>query len=126
MAQELLKKLGVRPGCRLLLLNAPPGYLESLGALPEGASLVSDIAESADLLQIFVAKMSDLERELPGLRARLAPAGALWISYPKGTGKAPDGLHRDRLREYAEQRGLKAVSMIAIDEVWSALRLKAV
>ncbi len=42
MAQaSLINKLRMQPGQRLLMLNAPPVYIESLGALPEGAQ-VSD------------------------------------------------------------------------------------
>jgi hypothetical protein len=50
----------------------------------------------------------------------------LWVTYPKGTSKAKVDVNRDSLREYDLTIGLQAVSLLAIDDVWSALRLKTV
>jgi ribosomal protein L25 (general stress protein Ctc) len=50
----------------------------------------------------------------------------LWVSYPKGASKANADINRDTIRKYAQTLGLTTVSLIAVDDVWSALRLKSV
>lgn len=63
MAQaSLIKKLRTQPGQRLLVLNAPQGYIESLGDLPEGAQ-VSEVPEGKfDFVHLFVTNSEDLDR----------------------------------------------------------------
>ncbi len=51
--------------------------------------------------------------------------GGIWISYPKASRQEPD-LNGDILRQNLAERGLKAVSLISIDEIWSAFRFKKV
>jgi hypothetical protein len=58
------------------------------------------------------------------VKERLEPKGALWVAYVKGTSKLRSDLHRDTIREYGDSIGLTSVAMIAIDDDWSALRLK--
>ena len=60
------------------------------------------------------------------LKPSLKPQGLLWVTYPKGTSKMKVDVNRDIIREYSETIGLKTVAQIAIDETWSALRLKIV
>ena len=51
---------------------------------------------------------------------------ALWVAYPKLTSKLAGNINRDVLRAAAPRFGLDTVSQIAIDDDWSALRLKRV
>ncbi len=81
---------------------------------------------TADLIQLFVTSRSELEKNLGKLKILLAPSGALWVTYPKGTSKAKSDINRDSIREYAQSIGLEAVAMISVDDTWSALRLKIV
>ena len=68
----------------------------------------------------------DLEEQLPRLKPLLAPKGLLWVTYHKGTSKQKSDINRDSIAAYALTIGLQAVAMIAVDEDWSALRLKVV
>ena len=61
-----------------------------------------------------------------GLRAALAPQSILWITYPKGTASIKSDINRDSIRAFAAPFGLEAVAICAVDDDWSALRLKAV
>ena len=122
----LTKKLALKPGHRVLLINAPPGYAKSLAPLPEGATLTTSAGGKFDAIQVFASTRKGLRESLPEARASLNPGGMIWVTYPKGTSKVGSEINRDSIREYALTVGLDAVALVAIDDDWSALRLKAV
>src|SRR6476646_11076080 len=88
----LLKKLGIRPGARVLLLNAPAGYLALLGPLPAGVTLLAAPDAGLDFIQLFSREAAEMAEWFPRLKAALAPAGALWISWPKRAAHIPTDL----------------------------------
>ena len=127
MAEKtILEKLMVKAGRRFLLVNPPPGYTARMGSVPEGARLAAENDGPADILQVFVDSRAALEAQLPRLKALLAPGGALWVTYYKGGARVKTDINRDSINAYAATLGLQGVAMIAVDEDWSALRLKRV
>ena len=60
------------------------------------------------------------------LKAGLKPKGLLWITYPKGAAKIKSDITRDRIWRYAKTGGLDGVAMVAVDDTWSAMRLKLI
>jgi hypothetical protein len=124
--KPIAEKLFIRENYTVLLVNEPEGYKVKMGKLPRNVSLVTKSSGPVDLIQVFVSSKSELESQLRELKLLLRPQGLLWVTYPKGTSKAKVDINRDVIREYAETIGLKAVAQVAIDEKWSALRLKTV
>lgn len=120
----LVKKLRIVEGSRVLVLNAPEGYLESLGELPAGASVAQSGNREFDVVQAFFTAQSDLDAALGRLKSGMGTDGILWVSYPKGTSKEATDLNRDTLRECLAADGLTAVAQVAVDDTWSALRFK--
>lgn len=120
----LVKKLGLKPGMQAAILNAPPGYTELLGQLPEGVTLAERLDGLFDLVQLFVKGRSELERHAPAAIAAVKPDGLLWICYPKITSRLKSDITRDHGWEVVSAAGWGGVSMIAIDETWSAMRFK--
>jgi hypothetical protein len=57
---------------------------------------------------------------------KMASAAILWVAYPKLSSKLAADLSRDIIHSLAPEHGLDTVSQIAIDEDWSALRLKRI
>ncbi len=121
----LAAKMHLKPGSRLAVVHAPPGYAELLDPLPEGTQLSTDLSGLHDGIWYFSPTRADLERDIAAIRAAAAPGAALWLSYRKGTRKEPSDLKRETLWEIAGPHGLEAVSQVAVDDTWSALRLKA-
>ena len=124
--KTVAQKLLIKQGRTLLLVNPPKGYKSLLGELPKGVRLVKAPTQPVDVIQVFVANRSELEKQLPRLKAALAPNGLLWVTYHKGTSKIKTDIHRDSINAYARSIGLEGIAMISIDEDWSALRLKVV
>lgn len=120
----LPRKLGIKPGHRVLLLSAPGGFEpDTLGELPEGVTVGRSARGTADVIVSFHTRRSDLARRLPLLRAVMEPAAGLWIAWPKRAAKVATDLTEDVVRELALANLLVDNKVAALDERWSALRL---
>jgi hypothetical protein len=120
----LAKRLQIKPGQRIAVLNAPAGYLEALGELPAQVNVSVKLSGEFDLIQAFFSEREQIEKDALQLKKALRPGGVLWISYPKLSAKAQGDLSRDVLWRALAPVGLKPVAQIAVDETWSALRFK--
>ena len=121
--RSLVDKLGIKAGHKLAILNAPPGYDETLGALPPGAKPLSKLQPGLDFLHFFTKSKADLEKTLPRLRDSIVPNGMIWISWPKGASKVPTDINENIVRDLALKLTLVDVKVAAIDDVWSGLKL---
>jgi hypothetical protein len=120
----LVKKLRIRPGQRILILNAPSGHAESLGELPEGAE-VSDVPEGEfDFVHLFVKDSNEFASLGPTAIEAIKYDGLLWISYPKRSSGIESDLTHDVMWELTADTGLRPVAQVSIDPVWSALRFR--
>lgn len=124
MAQSLIKKLRIQPAHHMLLLNAPAGYFESLGDLPEGVRLAKEPEGEYDFVHLFVTNSEELNQLRQTAMDAVKYDGLLWISYPKRSSKVATDLTRDRLWALMGDTGLKPVTQVSIDQVWSALRFR--
>ncbi len=117
----LVKKLGIKAGMALAVLNRPDHYWELLGDLPGG--LRSDGSPPFDFIHIFTTARAELEDELPRLRGQIVPNGMIWVSWPKKAAKVTTDVTEDVVREIALAHGLVDVKVAALDAVWSGLKL---
>lgn len=124
MSAPLTKKLRVQPGLRMLVLNAPEGYVDLLGDLPDGVELSETAEGRFGFVQLFVKDSIELDALRRTAMEAVEYDGLLWISYPKKSAKLPSDLSRDVLWELMAETGLRPVFQIAIDSVWSALRFR--
>ena len=120
------KKLALKPGQRFLLLDAPAGYEKELAPLPEGVTLTTKTGGKFDAIQLFATTRNCLEEGLSKAKASLNPGGMVWVTDPKGTGNVASEINRDTIRAYVLTAGFDTVALVAIDDDWSAIRLKAV
>jgi len=113
----LEKKLGIKPGHRVMLLNAPEGF-----AL-EGVTPVTRASGFADVILTFHTERRDLAKRMPVLRERMEQNAGLWIAWPKKASKRPTDITEDVVREIAFANRLVDNKVAAIDDIWSGLRL---
>jgi hypothetical protein len=125
MTTALFKKLQIKPGMRIAVVQAPPEFEKLLAALPKGVERAKSVSGELDLIHTFATQKAAAVRDAPKLAKSLREGGILWVSYPKGK-KVETDLNRDILRVELEKHGLEAVAQVAIDELWSALRFKVV
>jgi len=120
----LAKKLLIKPNYSVAILNAPDGYGDLLGDLPEGAKASTSAEGLHDVVQVFVYSMADLSERFDAAQKAVKKGGLLWITYPKKTGKIKTDINRDVGNAYLSTLGWEGVAMIAIDDTWSAMRFK--
>ena len=116
----LPKKLGIKPGHRLLLLSAPEEFELDL---PEDVKVGRAARGKADVIVSFHTARADLAERMPKLREAMEPATGLWIAWPKRASKVPTDLTEDVVRELALANRLVDNKVAALDEKWSGLRL---
>ncbi len=128
MAASLVKKLLIKPHGRIAIVDAPSGYLDTLGALPEGVDLVDTYvgvpAQSLDQVHLFVKNRADVAQLAPQAMRCVTTNGLLWICYQKRSAKTMTDLTRDVLWDDLSKIGLTGVTLISIDDVWSAMRFR--
>jgi alkylation response protein AidB-like acyl-CoA dehydrogenase len=118
----LVQKLGIKAGMRLHLADAPPDYPRTLGRVPTVVQ-TKQLKGPLDFIQQFAMSRQALEGKFPALVKALAPAGMLWVSWPKQAAKLDTDLTEDVIRAIALAHGLVDVKVCAIDDVWSGLKL---
>lgn len=120
----LVKKLGIKPGDWLVVLNEPAAYWKWISPLPEGAVAKSKPSDrSLDFIHLFVAERKVYEKEVLRLKKSMKPDGMIWISWPKKSSKVPSDLDENVIRNFALKNGLVDIKVCAVNEVWSGLKL---
>lgn len=119
----LSKKLGIKPGSHVHLVDVPPGYQRLLKPLPEGVEFVSHLSETTDLVHYFTTRKAQLKKKLPAIRQRMRADAVVWVSWPKKAANVATDLTEDALRNLALPLGVVDVKVCAIDDVWSGLKL---
>ena len=119
--KPVAERLQVKGDRRLAVIGAPAGLNKVIGA----AKARADLAK-ADVVLLFAANRARLAAQLPGVLKKMPPAAIFWLAYPKLTSSLAADLSRDVIHKLAPGYGLDTVSQIAIDDDWSALRLKRV
>ena len=124
--RSLAERLRIQAGQRVLIMNPPPGYVERLGALPEGVEVVHESTGEGefDFVHLFVKDVAELERLGPVALEAVKYDGVLWMSYPKRSSKVKTDISRDVGWDVVHEAGLRAVTQVSIDDVWSALRFR--
>jgi len=121
MARTTAAKLQIKPGQELLFVGEPSHHA-LLGALPEGVQSVEDATQGTTGVAVpFTQDRRALDDHLSSRLRRLNDARAVWIAYPKGN---RTDINRDSIWRRAEEVGWTATANVALDEVWSAVRIK--
>jgi hypothetical protein len=119
----LARKLSLKDGMRVWWSEMPVSVREEIAA--EGLALhLHDTPEAPiDAAHIFVTARADLEAKLRRLLPLLAPAGMIWVSWPKKASKVPTDITEDVIRDVALPMHLVDVKVCSVDDIWSGLKL---
>jgi hypothetical protein len=117
----LPKKLGIKAGFRVNLVNLPTDVRAELRDSLAECKAPKPPGE-IDLSMFFTKSLAELAREFPRLSKLLAPAGMLWVSWPKKASGIPTDLTENDVRDIGLDAGLVDVKVCAVTEVWSGLK----
>jgi len=118
----LPKKLGIKDGFHVCLIGAPDDVSAELKASLSKCEVAKDGKVPLDFAMIFTKANASLIQQFRRLGKRLAPAGMLWVSWPKKTSGVPTDLNENIVRDIGLAAGLVDVKVCAVTEVWSGLK----
>ncbi len=119
----LAKKLGIKVGFHINLINAPDYYLSLFTDLPPYLFFGDQTGVKIDFIHFFTKSKNEYIDLLPSLKDNIKPYGIIWISWPKKASKVPTDITEDIVRNYAIEIGLVDIKVCAVDEIWSGLKL---
>ena len=117
----LPRKLGIKPGHRLLPLGAPEELPVDLGPLDD-VTVLRRAAPPVDVAVVFAVTRAELATRFERARKVLAADGGLWVAYPKKASKVPTELDFAVVQGWGLDAGLVDNKSCAVTEVWSGLR----
>jgi len=118
----LPKKLGIKEGYRVALIGMPAEVRTELRDALAKCRLASAAAAALDFISLFSKSRAELERKIKDTAKALAPAGMLWISWPKKSSGVVTDLTEDIVRDIGLKAGLVDVKVCAVTDVWSGLK----
>ena len=119
----LARKLSLKPGMRVWWDGMPDAIRDEIES--EGLQLERLERPEApiDAAHIFVTERAEMAADLNRILPHLAPAGFIWVSWPKKASRLPTDITEDVIREVALPMGLVDIKVCAVDETWSGLKL---
>jgi hypothetical protein len=116
----LPKKLGIQEGFRALLRNVPAEVNAELKAALAGCRMAK--GGPFDFVLLCVNSQTELKKEFLRLCTQLAPAGMIWVSWPKKSSGVSTDLGENEVRKIGLDAGLVDVKVCAVNQVWSGLK----
>jgi hypothetical protein len=117
----LPKKLGIVGDVVFTVIGAPKGFEQLLGDVGE-AVWQHNLMPTIDVVVAFFTERARLEAKWPALVDAAAPAGAVWIAWPKKSSGVATDITEDVLRAVLLKTGWVDNKVCAIDDTWSGLR----
>jgi hypothetical protein len=121
----LWKKLGISEGSRVRLLDAPEALDRTLTAvepLPAGVSFLRRTGRDLDVIVAFVTRVSTLHKRIEPLAKAIAPAGRLWIAWPKHAARTDTDVDFDVVQRAGLATGLVDNKSASITDVFQGLQ----
>ncbi len=119
--KPIAERLQVKGERRLAVIGASAAVDGKIGAAKRRCDM-----SKAEVVLLFAADRAQLDSTLPGVLKRVSKDAILWIAYPKLTSKLAGDLSRNVIHTLMATSGLDTVSQIAIDDDWSAMRVKRI
>jgi hypothetical protein len=127
MPEQILKKLQFKLQPIALVIEAPPEFKTVLDYWKKTSPIDTDIDKKKKypFALGFVKTEADVKKLGTAIIKQLEDDAILWLAYPKKTSKKYAAtITRDSGWEALGALGFEGVSMVAIDEDWSAFRLR--
>jgi hypothetical protein len=118
----LAKKLGLKAGFRAALVRVPDDVQNELCAAVDQCQIEKLPGKELDFVFLFAKSNAELERDLLRAAKALAPAGMLWIAWPKKSSGVATDLTGDVVRGSGLGAGLVDIKVCAVTDIWSGLK----
>ncbi len=119
--KPVAERLQVKGERRLAVVGASAVVDNKIGVKTQRCDL-----SEANVILLFAADRGQLVSTLPSMLKKAPKDAIIWIAYPKLTSKLAGDLSRNLIHALAAESGLDTVSQVAIDDDWSAMRVKRI
>ena len=114
---EMARRLGIRPGHTIAVVNEPPDFWPLLQPLPKGVEVLERASRPLDVIVYFSDTLENIERRIPAFTPMLTTGGTLWVGHPR---EKIATVHVDRAGARA---GLATAELIEAGGGWMMRRL---
>ena len=118
----LPKKLGIREGSRLAIVDAPEGFAKTLRPMPDGVEIAARVRGHLDVVVLFATRLAALQRRFGASVRSLEPDGGLWVCWPKKASKVETDLTFEVVQKMGLDAGLVDNKSASITDVFQAMR----
>lgn len=118
-ATPLYRKLGIKGGAKVAVLNAPDGFVLEC---PPGVEVATRAGKEADVVLFFATRLKDLRARFGPLAEAVYPNGRLWVAHPKKSSSVPTDLNFDNVQTHGVEVGLVDNKSCAIDADYSGVQ----
>jgi hypothetical protein len=115
----LPKKLGIKEKQRVMFVGLPADVRVELREALAQCEIAKD---SLDLAMVFAMEQAVLKPEFARVAKLLAPAGMLWVAWPKKASGVATDMNENDVRRIGLATGLVDVKVCAVTDVWSGLK----
>ncbi|WP_020527167.1 DUF3052 family protein [Flexithrix dorotheae] len=119
----LAKKLGIKSGFILKIINQPDDFFDFFEEFPENITFEDSPETLKDVIHFFTMEVKNLHSTLKQLKTEIKQNGMIWVSWPKKASKVPTDVNEDIIRGFALETGLVDVKVCAVSKIWSGLKL---
>lgn len=120
---QLAKKLGIKDGFSIKLINEPAYYFDLFTDMPADIKIAKGPKGDKNFIHYFVKEAAGLRKTLTVLKNEIVPDGMIWVSWPKKGSKVVTDVGEQLIRDTALSIGLVDIKVCAVDDVWSGLKL---
>ena len=119
----LAKKLGIKEGHLVAVVNEPADFRELLAPLADGVQFSDSLDNEPDVVVAFNTRYDDFTAMLPALSDAVFPDRMIWLAWPKKASKVETDLTETVIREAVLETKLVDVKVCAISDIWSGLKI---
>ena len=117
----LPQKLGIKENSHVMLVEMPAEVRVELRQSLAKCKVVRD--GPLDFAMVFVKSQAELKQQFSKIAKLLAPAGMVWVSWPKKSSGLATDISENGVRRIGLNAGLVDVKVCAVSDIWSGLKL---
>lgn len=125
MENSLLRKLQIKPGSMISVVNAPKNTTAILDSFPLNVGVSYEFSPSVDAYLIFATTQEALISVLNEFDHSIIKTAIIWVFYPKAKSKLASGWKFMPSQSALLAFNLAPCRAISVDETWTGMRLKA-
>jgi len=125
-ANVVVKKLGIKPAMKSLIINMPRELADSLKETIKKFGIKKSLRGKFDVIVFYATGKDQIKKKSGDIFNSLNDNDSiLWIAYPKKGSSIKTDLNRDKIWDVFNSYNYRPVSMVSLDENWSSVRFRS-